>query len=96
MKATYAVIFTSKRNSSEVQEYEHMSKRMLELVSQQKGFVSADSVRDADGNGITVSYWENLSGIKAWKQNVEHLEAQDRGKIVWYSSYSVKICKIEA
>jgi heme-degrading monooxygenase HmoA len=42
-----------------------------------------------------VSYWENLEAIKAWKQNAEHLIAQQKGRNQWYNWYNTKICKVE-
>ncbi len=45
--------------------------------------------------GITVSYWESLEAIKNWKQQSEHLLAQQRGRDYWYSAYKTRICKVE-
>ncbi len=89
----YAVIFTSQR--SEVDEgYQQTAQRMLELAAKVDGFIQVDSVRQ-DGLGITVSYWRDLEAIKQWKQQVEHLEAQRLGREKWYTSYQLRICKVE-
>lgn len=45
--------------------------------------------------GITVSYWESLEAIRNWKQNAEHQEAQRLGHRQWYSSFRVRIAKVE-
>ncbi|MFF2093201.1 antibiotic biosynthesis monooxygenase family protein [Paenibacillus sp. NPDC058174] len=90
----YAVIFTSKRTNGD-NGYGEIAERMDELASQQPGFIGADSVRDSSGAGITVSYWDSLEAIRAWKRNEEHLTAQRNGREQWYSSYQVKICKVE-
>ncbi len=52
-----------------------------------------ESVRE--NLGITVSYWESLEAIRNWKQNAEHLEAQRLGHQQWYSSFRVRIAKVE-
>jgi len=89
----YAVIFTSRR--SDVEEgYQKAAQRMLELAAQQEGFLHVDSVRQ-HGHGITVSYWRDLESINRWKQQAEHLQAQQQGKDEWYTSYQVRICKVE-
>jgi heme-degrading monooxygenase HmoA len=88
----YAVIFTSERTSVE-DDYGRMSERMVELAQQQPGYLGHESARD--GIGITVSYWENLDAIRNWKQNTEHLFAQQKGREDWYSSYKTRICKVE-
>lgn len=90
----YAVIFTSQRNEGD-HGYSEMADRMDELARNQPGFIDAESVRDAAGAGITVSYWESLEAIRSWKQNEEHLVAQEKGKQAWYESYKVRICKVE-
>lgn len=91
-KPYYAVIFTSTlTNNSE--GYSEMGQKMVELAKKQKGFLGIDSAREAVG--ITVSYWESLEAIKAWKQNSEHLIAQQKGKEQWYSWYNTRICKVE-
>lgn len=90
----YAVIFTStKKIDSEA--YTLMSEKMLNLSQQQQGFLGLDSVRDMNGKGITVSYWQTLDDIKNWKANSQHQIAQKLGQENWYSEYSVRICKVE-
>jgi len=89
----YAVIFTSARAGDS--GYAETSARMNELARQQPGFLGIESARDADGLGITVSYWSDLESIRAWKANAEHREAQRRGKTEWYSQYITRVCKVE-
>ncbi len=88
----YAVIFASIR-SAEDDGYASMANRMMELASQQPGFLGVDSARAEVG--ITVSYWKDLASIRHWKNQIEHKEAQRLGKKQWYESYSVRIAKIE-
>lgn len=88
----YAVIFTSTR--TEIEEgYVEMAIRMVELAKQQSGFIGLESARNEIG--ITVSYWESLEAIKDWKENTEHLFAQEKGKSTWYKNYKVRIAKVE-
>ena len=90
----YAVIFTSLKSNDD-NGYEEMAKRMVELVSNQDGFLGYESLRDKNGFGITVSYWRDLESINKWKSNLEHLKAQQKGKEVWYKKYKIRIAKIE-
>lgn len=89
----YAVIFTSERTDGD-RGYGIMAEKMLELASQQPGFLGVESARD-HGLGITVSYWDSLDAIRSWKNNSTHQMAQKKGKEVWYKNYKVKICKVE-
>jgi heme-degrading monooxygenase HmoA len=88
----YAVIFSSHRNEGD-NGYDAMANRMVELASQQPGFLGIESVRE--NLGITVSYWESLEAIRNWKQNAEHQEAQRLGRQQWYSGFRVRIAKVE-
>lgn len=89
----YAVIFTSQRTEGD-RGYGKMADKMVELVSQQKGFLGMESARD-EGLGITVSYWESLECIKDWKENSAHRVAQEKGKTKWYKNFSLRVCRVE-
>jgi len=91
----YAVIFSSKRTSDDQTGYEKASKRMVELAEKQKGFIKAESSRDSDGIGITVSYWRNLEDIKNWKMHAEHAVVQRLGREKWYEAFTTRICRVE-
>ncbi|MEH6536959.1 MAG: antibiotic biosynthesis monooxygenase [Psychroserpens sp.] len=88
----YAVIFTS-THSENTEGYSDMANQMETLAKQQKGFLGIESARNAIG--ITVSYWESLKAIKNWKQETDHLVAQQKGREDWYRWYKVRICKVE-
>lgn len=92
---TYAVIFSSQRTDRETNEYKDAAARMLQLAEAQPGFRHAESARDAQGFGITVSYWESLEAIRAWHQHAEHAEIQRLGRERWYESFNVRVCQVE-
>jgi heme-degrading monooxygenase HmoA len=88
----YAVIFTSLRTEGE-NGYGTMAEAMEKLAATQPGFLGIESARN--DLGITVSYWESLESIAAWKQNAQHLVAQQRGRATWYEEFKVRICRVE-
>lgn len=90
----FAVIFTSRRTPGDG-GYSAMAERMLELASRQPGFLGVESVRGADGVGITTSYWSSLESIHAWKAVSEHRAAQELGRSQWYEAYRVRVCRVE-
>lgn len=91
----YAVIFTSLRTDGDREGYEATAGRMVELASQQPGFLGIESARGADGLGITVSYWESLESIRVWREQAEHRMAQQAGRSTWYQSYRIRVCRVE-
>lgn len=88
----YAVIFSSHRTDGD-NGYAEMAERMAELAAEQPGYLGMESARES--LGITVSYWESLEAIRNWKINAEHQEAQRIGRQQWYSSFRVRIAKVE-
>ena len=88
-----AVVFSSVRTGPDA-GYAAMSTRMEELAARQPGYLGIESARDADGFGITVSYWADEDAAKAWKQVAEHLVAQRRGREVWYADYRVRVAVV--
>lgn len=90
----YAVIFSSTRTPGD-NGYAETADRMVELAKKQPGFLGVESARGADGFGITVSYWESLDAIGAWRRHTEHQAAQESGKKIWYNHYELRIAKVE-
>jgi heme-degrading monooxygenase HmoA len=88
----YAVIFTSTRTQIE-DGYAEMANKIVELAKIQSGFIGLESARSEIG--ITVSYWKSLEDIQKWKSNLDHIEAQEKGKTTWYKNYKVRIAKVE-
>jgi heme-degrading monooxygenase HmoA len=91
----YAVIFTSQRTADGDEAYAAMAERMVELAAQQPGFLGVESTRDADGQGITISYWQSLVAIREWGKHAEHRVAQRKGKSEWYEAFRLRICRVE-
>ena len=88
----YAVIFTSHRTEGD-NGYGEMAVKMVELASRQPGFLGIESARQ--DVGITVSYWTDLDSIRKWKTNIEHQKAQKLDREKWYSSFKIRISKVE-
>jgi heme-degrading monooxygenase HmoA len=88
----YAVIFTSIRTTVD-EGYNEMSEKMIQLAELQDGYLGVEAARNE--TGITVSYWVDLESIKKWKQQTDHLLAQQLGRQKWYESYKTRICLVE-
>ncbi len=90
----YAVIFASRRTPSD-DGYAAMAERMATLAATQPGYLGIESARGGDGFGITVSYWESPQAIQAWKEQAEHLGAQQGGVGRWYEHYELRVARVE-
>ena len=88
----YIVIFTTRLKENN-EGYEEMAAKMVELASQQDGFLGVESARE--DIGITVSYWRDLSSIRKWGAHSEHLVAKKMGMKNWYENHITRIAKVE-
>ena len=88
----YAVIFTSEL-AEEHTGYEAMAEEVLTLAEQQPGFLGFESARNE--LGISISYWDSLEAISAWREHSFHQLAQEKGKRDWYKNYRIRIARVE-
>ena len=88
----YAVIFKAKTKKLD-DDYFKMAKRMRELAIAEYGCIDFTAVTEGSDE-IAISYWESMEQIKKWKENGEHLVAQELGKKKWYEDYTVEIVEI--
>jgi len=87
----YAVIFTSFRTEGD-NGYAEAANRILEIARQQPGFLGYEGARQ--DIGISVSYWQSLEAIRAWKQHPEHRKVQEM-EALWYGESRIRVCKVE-
>lgn len=90
-----AVIFTAQLTGADSEAYEEAAERMVELAAVQPGYLGVESVRDAAGLEITVSYWESARAATGWKRVGEHLIVQQAARDRWYSSYTIRVATVE-
>ncbi len=91
----YAVVFSSVRTAADEAGYGEAAARMVELARGQPGFLGVESVRGADGFGITVSNWDSEDAIRAWRRHAEHAATRERGRANWYRHFELRIARVE-
>ncbi|MFW2850698.1 antibiotic biosynthesis monooxygenase family protein [Sphingomonas sp. TX0543] len=90
-----AVIFISQRTAANEEEYAAAAAAMDALAAAQPGYRGVDAVRDADGRGITISYWANEADAIAWREHPDHAATRARGRADWYLGYQVIVARVE-
>lgn len=88
----YAVIFTASVGNQDCR-YRQMARQLRDLAMADFGCTDFISVTEGEQE-IAISYWPDEACIKAWKQQAEHLVAQQLGKEGWYKYYKVEVVKI--
>jgi heme-degrading monooxygenase HmoA len=91
---TIAVIFVAQRSLDDDAGYSMAAAEMDALASTQPGYIGIDSVRSADGLGITVSYWADDASAKAWRDHPRHTAIRDQGRGVWYTRYDLHVAEV--
>lgn len=92
----YAVIFTETSSGND-EGYSAMAKQMRALAEKQPGYLGFESFIGAENPAaaVAISYWQDLEAIKGWRANLEHQQAQQRGREQWLSSYRVRVARVE-
>ena len=91
----WVVMFTSRHTGADAEGYERMGDAMADLAAKQPGFLGLESTRDAEGVGITLSYWASEQAIHDWKRVAAHAEAQRRGHERWYNDFALRVARVE-
>jgi len=89
-----ACIFVYTRTTGD-NGYAERAGEMAKLAANQPGFLGVDSVIDADGYGILVSYWRDEQSITAWREHAAHAAARVAGRDRWYEAVTVHVATVE-
>jgi heme-degrading monooxygenase HmoA len=88
----YAVIFRAEIRELD-ESYFEMVARMRELALSKYGCTEFIAVTEGNQE-IAISYWPSLAQIEIWRQDLEHLVAQELGRSKWYASFRVQTVEI--
>lgn len=89
-----AVIFVSQRTDVDAAGYDAAAAAMDALAAAQPGYRGIDATRDADGLGITVSYWADEASAVAWRRHPDHAATREAGRGRWYERYDLHVATV--
>jgi heme-degrading monooxygenase HmoA len=89
-----AVIFLSGRNDADDSGYAAAADAMARAAAVRDGYLGIDSVRGADGTGITISYWRDEAAALAWRADADHAAVRESGRAHWYDWYRVIVTTV--
>lgn len=90
----YVAVFFTSRLREAGRGYDEVAERMVALAQTQPGYLGHESVRQADGWGITISYWKDEDSAGDWKAVAEHREAQRLGRERFYAAYALRVAVV--
>ena len=87
------VVFRSRlRADVDMAALEALGGRMYTLASAMPGFVSYKDFRADDGESLTLVEFETEAQLRAWRDEPEHLAAQEQGRREVFSEYDISVC----
>lgn len=92
-KPYYAVIFISQTITDDA-AFNAMQTLVAEKLASAKGLLGMDRHRTANGLGFSISYWDSLESIRAWRDEKTHARGQKEARDKWYSSYTIRVCQV--
>lgn len=92
---TLAVIFLSGRTEADEAGYAAAAVAMGEAAARRDGYLGIDSVRDSNGVGITISWWEDEAAALGWRDDPDHARIREQGRALWYDWYRVIVATVD-
>lgn len=87
-------IFRSRLGDRDRDAYDKTAARMWELASGMPGFVDAKAFTADDGERVTIVTFDSWEHHNAWKENADHVEAQQMGRSVFYDEFRLQVCEL--
>jgi heme-degrading monooxygenase HmoA len=85
------VLFRSRLTDAAGDDYGAMAREMEERARAMAGF---KSYRAADGEHLSVIWWENEDTLAAWRDDFRHIAAQRLGREKWYTYFKLEVAEI--
>jgi heme-degrading monooxygenase HmoA len=85
------VIFRSRLDPSASAEYRATAERMETLARSMPGFISFKTFSAPDGERVLIVEFESEQTLTAWRNHPEHVDAQHRGRQMFYLEYRIQV-----
>ena len=93
----YAVIFEVEINKNRQDEYLVIAAKLKKQLVTMNGFISIERFTSLVNKGklLSLSFWETEKDIIAWKKNIDHMGAQEKGRESIFKDYRIRIANVE-
>ncbi len=85
-------MFRARLRSGVDPEYGQHAERMWRLASSHPGYVSSTDFVAEDGERLALIEWDSPESLAVWRDNLDHLAAQNSGRTQYYARYSLQVC----
>ena len=88
------ILFRSRLTKAAGADYAGMDAELAESVKNKPGFIGAKSFTAADGERLTVVWWQDRETLHLWRTDQRHMEAQTTGRKKWYQYYKMEVAEV--
>jgi len=88
------ILFRSRLTKAAGADYASMDAALAESVKNKRGFIEAKSFTAADGERLTVVWWQDRETLELWRKDQRHMEAQTTGRKKWYQYYKMEVAEV--
>lgn len=88
------VLFRSRLTAEAGDDYKVMAAEMLARAQTMVGFIDFRSYTAADGEHISVIWWESHESLRPWAEDARHLVAQRLGREKWYEYFRLEVADV--
>ena len=88
------ILFRSRLTAQAGQDYQELDAELERMVRDQPGYVTHKAYGAADGERLTLVWFQDQEALRAWKMQPRHLEAQRKGRERWYEFYEMEVAEI--
>jgi heme-degrading monooxygenase HmoA len=87
-------VFRSRlRRDAVTNGYGELAARMEARARTMPGFIDFTTFTAPDGERVSVIVFDTIAHQHAWRDDPEHRVAQQRGRDIFYSEYSISVCQ---
>ena len=92
----YAVIFEVNVKKTGKEEYLAIAAKLKEQLVHMDGFISIERFQSLADQGklLSLSFWESKESIDLWKQNLDHIQAQNEGREKLFEAYRIRVAEV--
>ena len=88
------IVFRSRLAAEVGADYGDTADAMLAKARTMPGFVEFKQFKADDGERLSLIHWESAETLRAWADDLEHLDAQRRSRERWYSTYTIEVAEV--
>ncbi|MDX1512606.1 MAG: antibiotic biosynthesis monooxygenase [Gammaproteobacteria bacterium] len=92
----HAVIFEVEPKEERFDDYLDIAASLRPELEKVDGFISVERFRSLtnDRKILSLSFWRDEAAIKAWREHVEHREAQRKGRAEIFRDYRLRVAAV--